>query len=99
MKRSATLLAGAALLVAGCHRPRADQPILGAAADAQAATAAKTLADLQAADEASRGPPPEIAPVVAPPPRPASAPAHKVVAATTDESPSVPAEESNQAER
>jgi hypothetical protein len=51
-------------LLAGCHRPRADQPSPGADSDAQAATANKTIADLQAAEDASRGPVPEIAPVV-----------------------------------
>ena len=34
--------------------------------EAQAQTAAKTIADLQAADEASRGPAPEIAPARVP---------------------------------
>lgn len=60
MRRARALLALA--LLAGCHRPRADQP--SPAADAQARTAARTLADIQAAEDASRGPPPSIAPPV-----------------------------------
>jgi hypothetical protein len=51
-------------LLAACHRPRADEPNPGADGEAQARTAAKTLADIQAADAAAQGPPPEIAPVV-----------------------------------
>lgn len=60
MRCAFALLALATL--AACHRPRADQPSQGADGKAQARTAAKTLADLQAADEASRGPAPVIAP-------------------------------------
>lgn len=68
MKRLA-LAAGlmlAAASLSGCHRPQADQPTPGADGDAQAKAAAKTLADLQAADEAAQGPAPQIAPARAP---------------------------------
>lgn len=64
MKKAIALAALMAL--AACHRPRADQPTPGADGEAQAATAAKTNADLQAADEASQGPAPDIAPARAP---------------------------------
>ncbi len=62
MKPAIALLALA--LLTACHRPRADEPNPGADGEAQARTAAKTLADIQAADAASQGPAPEIAPVV-----------------------------------
>lgn len=62
MRPAITLMALA--LLAACHRPRADEPNPGADGEAQARTAAKTLADIQAANAASQGPAPEIAPVV-----------------------------------
>lgn len=52
------------VLLAGCHRPSADQPAPGADGEAQARTGAKTLADIQAAEDASRGPPPVFPPIV-----------------------------------
>lgn len=61
MTRKLAILA--LVLLAGCHRPRADQPVPGADADAQANTAAKTLADVQAANDAAQGPAPDVAPV------------------------------------
>lgn len=56
----------ALLALAACHRPQADQPTPGADGEAQAKTAAKTVADLQAADAAAEGPAPEIAPARVP---------------------------------
>jgi len=61
VKRPLAILALA--LLCGCRRPHADQPTPGADGDAQAQTAAKTLADIQAAEDASQGPAPDVAPV------------------------------------
>ena len=58
------LLALAGCSLVGCHRPQADQPTPGA--DAQAQTAAKTVVDLQAADDAAQGPAPQIEPARVP---------------------------------
>ena len=63
MKPALGLIAAAAL-VAGCHRPHADQPNPGADSDAQAATANKAIADIQAAEAASQGPAPIIPSIV-----------------------------------
>ncbi|NIJ06463.1 hypothetical protein FHS31_000045 [Sphingomonas vulcanisoli] len=62
----AALLTLAVCPLAGCHHPQADQPTPGGDGEAQANTAAKTIADLKAADDAAQGPAPEIAPARAP---------------------------------
>lgn len=94
MRPAIALLALA--LLAGCHRPRADQPSPGADSDAQATTAAKTIADLKAADDAARGPLPEIAPVIHHEPADDKTPA-KAETLPDDDGASLPLDDGNQA--
>jgi hypothetical protein len=87
MKRVLILLALAGL--SACNRHGVADVTLDAAAAQRNATAAKTLADLQAADQAAQGPAPVVRdapPAAAPAAKPQAAPA-----APAEEAPEIPA--------
>lgn len=90
MKRGAVLLLTIAL--GACNRHGVADVTLDAAAAQRNATAAKTLADLQAAADASRGPPPIVQDA-----RPASAPEPAVAskAAPVENATEMPADDTS----
>ena len=71
------------LLLAGCHRGNVADVTLDADRAAENATAAKTIADLAAADEAAQGP----APIIGTPPRRTEKAAEPARAAEDDTAP------------